>query len=430
MKKKTSSDKPTLIAPLSDFFKQESASGIVIILAATLGIIWANSTFSASYFSILETYFKFEFSTFSFEMDIAHFINDGLMTIFFFLVGLEIKREITVGHLSSRKKFIVPLFAALGGMAIPALIYLAIAGSIEPRGWAIPIATDIALALGVLGLVQAKTAPSLRPFLLGLAVIDDIGAILIIAIFFSTGLNFSWLLAALLAVLLTLISKYFNIRFTTVYVIIGIFLWYCFYKSGVHPTIAGVILGLIAPITPFNSSNFIDTEELANISTVKHALKSKKIAKNSVSIVEWLEHAIHPWSAFVIVPIFAWANAGIEITSKTFGIVFGSKVAWAIMLGLVVGKPLGVLIFSLIAKSSGLGQLPENTSWAQLWATGKSAGIGFTVAIFIAKLAFKDLEMQSLAIISVLIASVVSGLLSIAIFSFTKPSRSSKPIKV
>ncbi len=423
MKKKSSSDKPTLISPLSDFFKQESASGIVIIIAAILGLVWANSTFSSSYFSILDTYFKFEFASFLFKMNIAHFINDGLMTIFFFLVGLEIKREVTIGHLSSRKKFMVPLFAAIGGMAIPALIYLAIAGSIEPRGWAIPIATDIALALGILGLVQARTAPTLRPFLLGLAVIDDIGAILIIAVFFSTGLNFSWLLAALLAVLLTLTVKYFNVRFTIVYVIIGFFLWYSFYKSGVHPTIAGVILGLIAPITPFISPNFIDTDELANVSSVKHAMKTKKIAKNSVSIVEWLEHVIHPWSAFVIVPIFAWANAGIEITSKTFGIVFSSKVAWAIMLGLVVGKPVGVLIFSKIAKSSGLGQLPAKTSWAQLWATGKSAGIGFTVAIFIAKLAFSDLEMQSLAIISVLIASVVSGLISIAIFRISKPSR-------
>jgi len=404
------------ISPLSDFFKQESASGILIVAASVLGLLVANGPWGKNYFQILETKFSFSISTFSFEMDLIHIINDGLMTLFFFIVGLEIKRELSAGHLSSIKKAGLPFIAAIGGMLIPAMIYFAIAGGTNSSGWAIPVATDIALAIGVLGLIGSKSIATLRPFLLGLAVIDDIGAILIIAIFFSVGVAFSWLFAAILLILIVVFVKYINIQFTIVYVILGIILWFCLYKSGIHPTIAGVILGLLAPITPFISKEYIDAEELVNLSSVEHVVKTKKIAKNSVSVVEWLEHQIHPWTAFLIVPLFAFANSGIIITSQSVQQALSSPIAWAIFAGLVAGKPLGIFAFSFAAIKTNVGKLSGKVKWREIFATGSSAGIGFTVSIFIAKLAFEEPNLQNLAILSVLVASVVSGVLSLLLF--------------
>jgi NhaA family Na+:H+ antiporter len=404
------------ISPLSDFFKQESASGILIVAASVLGLLVANGPWGKNYFQILETKFSFSISTFSFEMDLIHIINDGLMTLFFFIVGLEIKRELSAGHLSSIKKAGLPFIAAIGGMLIPAMIYFAIAGGTNSSGWAIPVATDIALAIGVLGLIGSKSIATLRPFLLGLAVIDDIGAILIIAIFFSVGVAFSWLFAAILLILIVVFVKYINIQFTIVYVILGIILWFCLYKSGIHPTIAGVILGLLAPITPFISKEYIDAEELVNLSSVEHVVKTKKIAKNSVSVVEWLEHQIHPWTAFLIVPLFAFANSGIIITWQSLQQALSSPIAWAIFAGLVAGKPLGIFAFSFAAIKTNVGKLSGKVKWREIFATGSSAGIGFTVSIFIAKLAFEEPNFQNLAILSVLVASVVSGVLSLLLF--------------
>ena len=406
------STKLNRISPLADFFKQESASGKLIVLASLVGLLVANSPWGKSYFEILESTFSFSLSAFSFEMNLIHFINDGLMTIFFFVVGLEIKRELVEGHLSTLKNAALPFFAAIGGMLVPALIYLSIAGDSYSSGWAIPVATDIALAVGVLGLIGSKSISILRPFLLGLAVIDDIGAILIIAVFFSVGVNFSWLLAAGVLVLIVVLTKYLDIRFTTVYIFLGLILWLCLYKSGVHPTMAGVILGLLAPAIPFISKEYVDTEELVDLSVAK----TKKIAKNSVSVVEWLLHQIHPWTAFLIVPLFAFANSGIVISSQSLQEALNSPLAWAIFAGLVAGKPLGILAFSFVAIKTNVGALSGTVKWREIFATGSSAGIGFTVSIFIAKLAFTDPNLQNLAILSVLVASVFSGVLSLLLF--------------
>ena len=406
------STKLNRISPLADFFKQESASGKLIVLASLVGLLIANSPWGKSYFEILESTFSFSVSAFSFEMNLIHFVNDGLMTIFFFVVGLEIKRELVEGHLSTLKNAALPFFAAIGGMLVPALIYLSIAGDSYSSGWAIPVATDIALAVGVLGLIGSKSISILRPFLLGLAVIDDIGAILIIAVFFSVGVNFSWLLAAGVLVLIVVLTKYLDIRFTTVYIFLGLILWLCLYESGVHPTMAGVILGLLAPAIPFISKEYVDTEELVDLSVSK----TKKIAKNSVSVVEWLLHQIHPWTAFLIVPLFAFANSGIVISSQSLQEALNSPLAWAIFAGLVAGKPLGILAFSFVAIKTNVGALSGTVKWREIFATGSSAGIGFTVSIFIAKLAFTDPNLQNLAILSVLVASVFSGVLSLLLF--------------
>jgi NhaA family Na+:H+ antiporter len=404
------------ISPFADFFKQESSSGILIVLASILGLIIANSPFGKNYFEILKTKLSFDLGFFDFEMDVSHLVNDGLMAIFFLVVGLEIKRELTSGHLSNLKSALLPLLAAIGGMVIPAAIYLLIAGDSYSSGWAIPVATDIALALGVLSLVSTKNNATLRPFLLGLAVIDDIGAILIIAVFFSVGIKLNWLIAVVVVVGIVVALKYLKVQYIFVYIFLGIILWFSLYEAGIHPTIAGVILGLLAPSNPFVSKEYIDTEELIDLSTVENVIKTKKIAKGSVSVVEWLEHIIHPWTAFLIVPLFAFVNSGIVITSQSISNAINSPVAWAIFFGLVAGKPLGIFLFTFVSLKTNVGALSGNVRWSEIFATGSSAGIGFTVSIFIAKLAFEDETLQSLAIFSVLVASVVSALISYLIF--------------
>jgi len=404
------------ISPFADFFKQESSSGILIVVASILGLIIANSPFGKNYFEILKTKLSFDLGFFDFEIDVSHLVNDGLMAIFFLVVGLEIKRELTSGHLSNLKSALLPLLAAIGGMVIPAAIYLLIAGDSYSSGWAIPVATDIALALGVLSLVSTKNNATLRPFLLGLAVIDDIGAILIIAVFFSVGIKLNWLIAVVVVVGIVVALKYLKVQYIFVYIFLGIILWFSLYEAGIHPTIAGVILGLLAPSNPFVSKEYIDTEELIDLSTVENVIKTKKIAKGSVSVVEWLEHIIHPWTAFLIVPLFAFVNSGIVITSQSISNAINSPVAWAIFFGLVAGKPLGIFLFTFVSLKTNVGALSGNVRWSEIFATGSSAGIGFTVSIFIAKLAFEDETLQSLAIFSVLVASVVSALISYLIF--------------
>jgi NhaA family Na+:H+ antiporter len=394
------------IRPLQDFLHRETSSGFLLLAAAAFGLAIANSPLGDSYFNLLDRYlidlnFDIWGAELFLKLTVLKFINYVLMTFFFFVVGLEIKRELTTGHLASFKSAMAPFIAAVGGMAVPAFIYLAIAGDVEPNGWGVPVATDIALAVGVLTMLGSQVAPALRTFLLGLAVIDDIGAILIIAFVYTTGVNFSWLLAGLLATLAIVLFKTFGANSTYIYIFIGALLWYTLYRSGVHPTLAGVILGLLTP----------------NI--LKKSDRIKDIEDGSLTIIEWLEAKIHPWSTFVIVPIFAFANTGVAISSEMISDVWRSPVSWGIFLGLVIGKPLGVFAAVVAASKAKLCDFPTGSTNSSLVATGSAAGIGFTVAIFIAQLAFKDSALQDLAVIAVIIASIVSGCLSWLIFKLS-----------
>ncbi len=394
------------IRPLQDFLQRETSSGFLLLAAAAFGLAIANSSLGDGYFNLLDRYlidlnFDIWGAELSLKLTVLKFINYVLMTFFFFVVGLEIKRELTTGHLASFKSAMAPFIAAVGGMAVPAVIYLVIAGDVEPNGWGVPVATDIALAVGVLTMLGSQVAPALRTFLLGLAVIDDIGAILIIALVYTTGVNFSWLLAGLLATLAIVFFKTFGANSTYIYIFIGALLWYSLYRSGVHPTLAGVILGLLTP----------------NI--LKKSDRIKDIEDGSLTIIEWLEAKIHPWSTFVIVPIFAFANTGVAISSEMISDVWRSPVSWGIFLGLVIGKPLGVFAAVVAASKAKLCDLPTGSTNSSLVATGSAAGIGFTVAIFIAQLAFKDSALQDLAVIAVIIASIVSGCLSWLIFKLS-----------
>jgi len=394
-----------VIRPLRDFLHRESASGILILLASIFGLIVANSPLSENYFTVLEWDFNISIGVSLLNLTILKTINYVLMTFFFFVVGLEIKRELTSGHLSSFKNAVTPFIAAIGGMALPAGIYLIIAGDVDANGWGVPVATDIALAVGLLALVGTSAVASLRSFLLALAVIDDIGAILIIALVYSSGVSTSWsLLAAITVAAIYLLNK-FGVKSTYVYILFGIALWYCMYKSGVHPTLAGVILGLMTPNILKENSKLHDGED------------------NQVSVIEWLEERIHPWSSFIIVPLFAFANTGVVITSDSINDAINSPIAWGIFAGLVIGKPIGVLASVFIARKINLGQYPQGAKNVDILATGSAAGIGFTVAIFIANLAFSDPATQDLAIFAVIIASLVSALLSVLLFKLVSKKR-------
>ena len=395
-----------VIRPLRDFLHRESASGILILIASFLGLLIANSPLSDSYFDTLAFDFEISLGAIYLNLTILKSINYVLMTIFFFVVGLEIKRELTSGHLSSFKKAIMPFVAAIGGMALPAGIYLAIAGRVDANGWGVPVATDIALAVGLLALVGSSAVASLRSFLLALAVIDDIGAILIIALIYSTGVNFSWIAAGAIAIATIHTFKKLGATSTFVYVLLGVALWYCMYKSGVHPTLAGVVLGLMTP----------------NI--IKLNTKLKDGEDGQLSVIEWLEERIHPWSSFVIIPLFAFANTGVVITNQSITDAINSPIAWGIFAGLVLGKPIGVLAAVILARKIRLGHYPQDAKSIDLLATGSAAGIGFTVAIFIANLAFSDPATQDLAVFSVIVASIVSALISLLLFKVVAKKKS------
>ena len=392
------------ISPLREFLHKESSSGALLILAALIGLFIANSPLSDRYFEFLALGFTIDSGLFYLKLTVLKIINYGLMTIFFFVVGLEIKRELVSGHLASVKKAAMPFIAAIGGMALPAGIYLLIAGDVAPEGWAVPVATDIALAVGLLAMMGPVVTLSLRSFLLALAVIDDIGAILIIAIVYSSGIAFSWVLASVGAILLILALQKMNVTSIFIYILCGLLLWYGLYRTGVHPTLAGVILGLLTP------------------STVKEDSDLEDIDDGSISYIEYLEAKLHPFSSLIIVPIFAMANTGVVITEKSLTAATSSVIAWGIFVGLVVGKPLGVLASALAASKARIAQLPEDASIGKLAATGSAAGIGFTVALFIADLAFEKQELQNIAVVAIIAASVVSALLSSLIFTIYRSS--------
>jgi NhaA family Na+:H+ antiporter len=386
------------IAPLRDFLHRESTGGLLILAASALGLITANSPLSDAYFSALDLRLSIGSDWYLIDLTILKVINYLLMSIFFFVVGLEIKRELTSGHLSTFKKAMLPFVAAIGGMAVPALIYLAIAGGVAPGGWGVPVATDIALAVGLLAMLGPSVAASLRSFLLALAVIDDIGAILIIAFVYSTGIKFSWLASAAMCIGVIAVLKKTGVESLLVYSLFAFTLWFSFYKTGVHPTLAGVIIGLMTP----------------NI--VRRGTKVEDVEDGSVSVIEWLEHKFHPVSTFFVVPIFAFANTGVVITATSIENASQSLIAWGIFFGLVLGKPIGVVLASIAAKRLKVADFPEGISKSSLLATGSAAGIGFTVSIFIANLAFDDAQTQDIAVLAVIVASVVSALLSISLF--------------
>lgn len=402
-----------ILSPLRDFLNTEASGAILLAVGAVVALVWANSPWSGSYTDLWNSRAGITVAGHTLELDLRHWINDGLMTVFFLIVGLEIKRELTEGgHLASRRAALLPGAAALGGMVVPALVYLAIAGSAAPRGWAVPMATDIALAVGVLAVAGDRIPASLRAFLLGLAIVDDIGAIVIIALVYSSGVSIGWLITATVCIGTTLTVKRLGIHWTWIYVGIGAVLWLSLHEAGIHPTIAGVMMGLLAPSTPRLRPELIDSDELTDLSDAGAAHITSELARGSVSVVEWLQHVLHPWTSYVIVPIFALANSGIEISGEGLRAAARSPITWGVFFGLVVGKPIGIVLATRATVRAGAADLPEGSSSSQLLGIGTAAGIGFTVALFITELAFTDPIDRSDAKLAILVASVLAAVVS------------------
>ena len=374
-----------LSKPFKWFFKLEAASGLVLLFAAIIALIISNSNLSELYFSTLNKYLFLGINNFGLKLSILHWINDALMAIFFFFVTLEIKREFLQGELSNIKQALLPIIAAVGGMLVPALIYVFInLGDSETlNGWAIPSATDIAFSLGVLSLLGKRVPLSLKVFLTALAIIDDLGAIIIIALFYSGDLSIKYLSLMLLTFIVLLVINKFNIKKFLPYLILGIFLWDFTHNSGIHATISGVLLAM----------------------TIPHRKKEKDF-----SLLIKVEHSISPYVAFAIMPLFAFANAGVSFEGLSLGSLL-DKVPLGILLGLFLGKQLGVFLFSYVSIKTKIAQMPNNSNWFNFYGVGVLTGIGFTMSLFVGNLAFvENIQYMNGVKIGVLTGSLLSTL--------------------
>ena len=380
------------------FFKLEAASGLLLLFSAIIALIISNSTYSNFYFETLDKYLFLGINNFGLKLSVLHWINDALMAIFFFFVTLEIKREFIQGELSSIKQAILPIIAAVGGMLVPALIYVYI--NLETpetlRGWAIPSATDIAFSIGILSLLGSRVPISLKVFLTALAIIDDLGAIIIIAFFYTGDLNIQFLFLLFITFIVLIILNKIGVKKLSPYIIIGLFLWFFTHESGVHATISGVLLACSIP----------------------HRKK-----EHDFSLLVKIEHSISPYVAYGIMPLFAFANAGVSLEGLNFSSLL-APVPLGILLGLFIGKQLGVFIFSFISIKAGFAQMPSNSNWINLYGVGVLTGIGFTMSLFIGNLAFVDNTQYIDGVkIGVLSGSLLSTLFGYFLLLLSKNSK-------
>ena len=416
------------VQPAQRFAAIEASGGIVLLIGAIVALAWVNSPWDHSYYSLWETELALDLHLFKIEQHLGHAVNDGLMVLFFFVVGLEIKRELVSGELSSPRRAILPAAAALGGMLGPALIYTAFnAGSETAHGWGIPMATDIAFAVGVLTLLGRRVPAPLKVFLLALAVADDLGGIVVIAVFYTESLSFEALGWAALVLLVILVINRGGVVAIAPYVFLGVLFWAAMLKSGIHATIAGVILAMLTPSRPYYTDEDFDatlerlqTEYALARADGSHARMQQALAQiedlvsGMESPLDRLEHRLAPWTAFVVVPIFALANAGVAVSGEMLRSAASSPVTLGVALGLVLGKPVGIFLTSWVCVRLGLAQLPANTSFRQVLGAGMIAGIGFTVALFIAGLSFENPAHLDEAKVGILAASLIAGLLGSA----------------
>ncbi|MBR1949460.1 MAG: Na+/H+ antiporter NhaA [Bacteroidales bacterium] len=427
---------------LNTFLSNQSIGGAILMVCAVIALMCANIPQLSFIHEIWHTSLGINIGSFSLEMTLEQWINDALMAVFFFVVGLEIKREMMVGELSSFKHASLPILAALGGMVVPAIIY-AVFNHSHPEsfsGWGIPMATDIAFALGVLSLLGNRAPLGLKVFLTALAIVDDLGAIVVLAIFYPThSLHFDMLLYAAIIVLFLFALNRYKVNRPLLYMIPGVFLWYFIFKSGIHATISGVILALTIPsktvinevrfavsmkywIEKFKSVSNSEVEVLAN-SEQQHIIHQiSKNAKNICPLMHKFEYGLHPWVTFFIMPVFALANAGVEITGDLFSWPV-SPVVPGVFLGLFLGKPIGITLFSFIAVKCGIAELPVGTKWKQIFALGIIAGIGFTMSIFVDGLAFDSQELVNIGKATILGTSVVAAMVGCAAVYITSDKK-------
>ncbi len=412
-----------LIEPVQRFLHVEAASGVLLLICTAVALVLANSAASEWYVALWKTKVGFSFGDFSMMYSLQHWINDGLMAIFFFVVGLEVKREMVLGELRDPKRAALPVAAAIGGMVVPAGVYLLLQGGTEAaRGWGIPMATDIAFVVGCMAVLGPRVPHILRVMLLSLAIVDDIGAILVIAVGYTESLNITALLLAFAGLGVVFTLGRLGVRSFGIYVILGAGVWFGFHESGVHATLAGVLMGLLTPARTYLGENTV-SEMLKQAGKTLHGgdwvnmhhrsdavRRFTDSVREVISPLEYLEGTLHPWTAFVIMPIFALANAGVPFTVADFG----EPVAIAVMAGLVIGKPLGILLMSFLAVKLITKSLPEGLGWAAMLGGGFLSGIGFTMALFISGLALSGPSLQT-AKVGVLGASLLAAVVGMAV---------------
>ncbi len=443
-----------VLAPFHHFMRFEAAGGVLLILCALVAMIWANSGWADSYTQLfLTSKVTIGFGDWALSKAFILWINDLLMAVFFLLVGLEIKREVLVGELKSPKKAALPIAAALGGMVIPALIYAIVnRGHESMSGWGVPMATDIAFALGVLALVGSRVPISVRIFLTSLAIVDDLGALLVIAIFYTESIGTDYLFKAGLVLAVMAVLNVMGVRRVLVYMLLGVVVWYFVLKSGVHATIAGVLVAMTIPArTRVNQKSYLgfvrsmldrfegdidpdNTQDAKKWTTSRQqsaVLAVEDAGQKVETPVRRLEHELIPWVAFLILPVFALANAGVPIdqggAEAGAESMWSSRAMWGVVLGLLIGKPVGVFGFAWVAQKMGIGMLPEGASWRHVFGAAWLSGIGFTMALFIANLAFKSPSDLDAAKLGVLGASVIAGVVGLLILATGPRPDSSKP---
>ena len=419
-----------ILKPINAFLHQEASGGILLIIFTLIALIWANTPFADSYHHLWHTHISLSFGNLlTLDYPLHYWINDGLMVIFFFTIGLEIKRELLVGELSSLQKASLPIAGALGGMIFPAVLYTVInSGGSGADGWGIPMATDIAFVVGIMALLGPKIPLTLKIFVLALAIADDIGAVLVIAVFYTEEISvIALIIAAIIVFTLVLLNK-LGTKSLIPYSILGILLWLAFLKSGVHATIAGVLLAFTIPassrydINKFSRkvkeliNKFVETGDdwknvLNNAEREYDVMAIESSCRNILTPLQRFENGLHPWVAFLIIPLFALSNAGVSLSGLSFLEALLSEVSLGIIIGLFIGKQVGIFGFSFLAVKLKLASLPEGINWKNLYGAGILTGIGFTMSLFIAGLAFKDPALLDLSKIGVLTGSIISGVL-------------------
>ena len=434
-----------ILRPTQQFFRKEAASSILLIAATIIALIWVNSDVGETYHRFWHTKISFTFAHFHISKTLLHWVNDGLMSLFFFTVGLEIKREILVGELATPKKALLPVIAALGGMIVPGLIYAAInIGLPTIHGWGIPVATDIAFALGAVAVFGRRLPVGLRIFLAAFAIADDLGAVVIIAIFYTKEIVWSNLIISLFLILGLAVANFFWIRQTLIYAILGLAVWFFVLGSGVHPTIAGVIVSLFVPARGrYDTDNFLQNvkkitekfeceEQSCGYSILLnqehlYAVQALELACHDVETpLQRLMHALHPWVAFVILPLFALGNTGLVFRGIVFSEMVSNPVILGVIFGLVIGKPIGIMLFSYISVKSGMASLPQQVRWSHILGGAMLGGIGFTMSLFLSELSFSDPHIIDYARFAILAGSILSAVFGMSFLGFFTSSDSDR----
>jgi NhaA family Na+:H+ antiporter len=416
-----------LAQPINRFLHIEASGGLLLVGAAIVALVWANSPWDASYSSLWATEIGIDVGGHVLVEDLRHWVNDGLMALFFFVIGVEIKSELTTGDLRSPARAAIPVAGAIGGMVVPALLYLLVSGGGEVgHGWGIPMATDVAFALGVLALLGSRVPHELKVLLLALAIVDDIGAILVIAVFYTSSIELGWLAGAVIGLVAITGLRRAGVRYLPLYVGLGVLVWWMTFESGVHATIAGVVLGLMTPARPFlpdSDADAIAGELSGDTQVTAGEVRSISFRiRESVPMTERLQEALHPWTSYLIVPLFALANAGVKLSGTELPDLLTSRPTLAVIIGLVAGKAIGVTGAILLARRLGVGTLPPTLTARHIVGLGMVAGVGFTVSIFVAGLAFDDPALIESSKLGVLTGSILAAAAAAVVLRGTTPT--------